>query len=158
MYCSSCGVEVTKELNYCNRCGANLNSAASQAPQVYVPPVKMTGPITALGATVVLCLIVIFAAADKLSERSIHPTALAWIIIISLAVLFGIVGRVTHLMATLLKQQPNRAEEQRPPQFRKPQPNEPLPAVPTGPMNTPLSSVTDHTTRTFEPVYRERGK
>jgi hypothetical protein len=158
MYCSSCGVEVTKELNYCNRCGANLNAAASLAPQVYAPPVKLTGPIVALGATVILSLIVIFAAADKLSVRGIHPTALAWIIIISLAVLLGIVGRVTQLMATLMKNSSNGAEEQRPPQLRNVQANEPLPAAQTGPMNAPLSSVTDHTTRTFEPAYRERRK
>jgi hypothetical protein len=158
MYCSSCGVEVTKELNYCNRCGANLNAASSLATQVYSPPVKLTGPIAALGATVILSLIVIFAAADKLSERGIHPTALAWIIIISMAMVFGIVGHITRLMATLLKNSSKGAEEQRPAQLRKPQPNEQLPAAQTGPMNAPISSVTDHTTRTFEPAYRERRK
>ncbi|HEX8746398.1 MAG TPA: hypothetical protein VF717_04305, partial [Pyrinomonadaceae bacterium] len=128
------------------------------APQVYAPPVKLTGPIMALGATVVMSLIVIFAAADKLSERGVYPTALAWIIIVSMAMVFGIVGHIARLMASLLKNSSNVAEEQRTAQLRRPKPHEQLPAAQTGPMNAPISSVTDHTTRTFEPAYRERRK
>jgi hypothetical protein len=60
MYCSSCGIEVTQELNYCNRCGANLSPATNLVPQLPAPPVKLTGPTIAIGATVVLSLVVIF--------------------------------------------------------------------------------------------------
>jgi len=158
MYCSSCGVEVTKELNYCNRCGANLNPSASLAPQVYTAPVKLTGPVIALGATLVLSLIVIFAAADKLFERGINAVALTWMVVISLALVFGVVGHLTRLITSLLKNSSSHAVEQRPQHLRKPQSNEQLPAAETGPMNVPISSVTDHTTRTFEPVYKERRK
>jgi hypothetical protein len=156
MYCSSCGIEVSKELNYCNRCGANLNSPAQPLPQIYSPPVKLTGPTIALGATVVLSIVAIFAGADSLALRGVHPTALAWMIIISLATVFGITGLVVRLWTSLLANSSNRNEGQRPVQLNKPTPHAQLPGPQTGPMNIPVSSVTDHTTRTFDSKYRER--
>ncbi|HKS27746.1 MAG TPA: hypothetical protein VJS44_08000 [Pyrinomonadaceae bacterium] len=159
MYCSSCGIEVSKELNYCNRCGANLNPSANLPAQVYAPPVKLAVPVIALSVTVVLSLIIIFSAAVSLHERGLNPVALAWIVIISMAMVFGIVGHFSRLITTFLKNSSGRTEAAQPPaQLRKPQPNEQLPAAPTGPMNAPIASVTDHTTRTFDPVYRERRK
>ena len=41
MYCPTCGNEITVELKYCNRCGANLTLPATSAP-MYLAPVKLT--------------------------------------------------------------------------------------------------------------------
>lgn len=158
MYCSSCGIEVTQELNYCNRCGANLNTAANLVPQMPARPVKLTGPTIALGATVVMSLVVIFTGAENLASRGIDAVALSWMIIISLTMVFGVVGLFIRLWSRLLTNSSSNIEAQRPAQLKKPQPNAQIPAPQTGPMNPPISSVTDHTTRTFEPAYRERGK
>src|SRR5438128_933474 len=49
MYCPSCGAESTLELNYCNRCGANL--AGSVAPRTPFVPVSVTKPALVLGLT-----------------------------------------------------------------------------------------------------------
>jgi hypothetical protein len=161
MYCSSCGIEVTQELNYCNRCGANLYPA-SLAPQVVAPPVKLTGPTIALAVMVVCSLAAIFNSADRLALRGVHPAAIAWMVIIGLMTLFGITGLVIRLLANLLKNSSTAAaavpQYQRPAQLRQPQPNPQLQAPQTGPMQAPNSSVTDHTTRTFDPVYRERSQ
>ena len=61
MYCQSCGTEVTKELNYCNRCGANLN-ASSNLPEQFVRPVSLTAPTIAVALMVVISLGIIFAS------------------------------------------------------------------------------------------------
>lgn len=157
MYCSSCGIEVTQELNYCNRCGANLNPQTNLVQQMPAPPVKLTGPTIALGAMVVLSLAAIFGGAENLALRGVHPAALAWMVIISLAMVFGIAALVIRLLTSLLSNSKAQTE-QRPAQLKQPQANAQLPAPQTGPMNVPISSVTDHTTRTFDPVYRERAK
>lgn len=158
MYCSSCGMEVAKELNYCNRCGANLNPPVSQAPQIYTQLPNLTGPTIALGLTVVLSLAAIFKGAIHLAERNVHPTALAWMIILSLAMVFGVVALMVNFWSSLVKNSSGRNEEQPQSQLKRPQPNPQLQSPETGPMNAPISSVTDHTTRTFEPAYRERAK
>lgn len=158
MYCSSCGIEVTQELNYCNRCGANLNTATSLVPQMPARPVRLTGPTIALGLTVVMSLATIFGGINTLTLRGLHPTAIAWIAIISFATVFGVAGLVIRLWTSLLANSSNRIEAQRPPQLKRPQPNAQLHAPQTGPMQPPISSVTDHTTRTFDPAYKERRK
>ena len=47
MFCPSCGTESTIELNYCNRCGANLTAALP--PAVEIAPINVTKPILIIG-------------------------------------------------------------------------------------------------------------
>ena len=157
MYCSSCGTEVTQELNYCNRCGANLNPPANMVTQISGPPVKLTGPTIALGAMVVIGLGVILGSVDNLAMRGVHPTALAWIAIVSIAMVFGVAALFIRLWANLATNSSARAEQPSPAQLKQ-RANAQLPAAQTGPVNAPVASVTDHTTRTLEPAYRESSK
>lgn len=50
MFCPSCGAESTIELNYCNRCGANLTSALASTTEFV--PINLTKPITIIGLVV----------------------------------------------------------------------------------------------------------
>src|SRR2546423_1758805 len=50
MFCPSCGTESTIELNYCNRCGANLGSPVFATDEL--APVSVTKPIAIIGAIV----------------------------------------------------------------------------------------------------------
>src|SRR5206468_7108775 len=52
MYCPSCGAEYTIELKYCNRCGANLNTALAAQPEPVV--VNVTKPTLIIGAVMTL--------------------------------------------------------------------------------------------------------
>jgi hypothetical protein len=79
-------------------------------------------------------------------------------IIVSLTMVFGVSALFIRLLSNLLTNSSRRVEEQRPAQLKKPKQNAQIPAPQTGPMQPPISSITDHTTRTFEPAYRERGK
>jgi hypothetical protein len=155
MYCPSCGIEMTQELNYCNRCGANLSQPANLIPQSPARPVRLTGPTIALCIMVVLSLVAIFGGVENLAMKGVTPIALAFIAITSLLMVFGVSALVIQVWLRLLTaSSSNHAEH--PAQLKRAQQNAQLPAPQTGPMNVPVASVTDHTTRTFEPAYKER--
>ena len=161
MYCSSCGAEAVQGLNYCNRCGANLNPSTGLIQQAPAHPVKLTGPSVALGLTMVISLGIIFSCLISLAEKGMHPAAITWIAIISLITVFGITALFIRLWSKLLVPSARLVElqQQRPPQLQRPQPAPQLQAPETGPVaRAPIASVTDHTTRTFEPAYRERAE
>jgi len=52
MFCPSCGTEYTIELKYCNRCGANLGT--NLAPQVEPVIVNVTKPTLIIGLLMLL--------------------------------------------------------------------------------------------------------
>ena len=145
MYCSSCGTEVTKELNYCNRCGANLNHSLNQ-PEQPLRSVSLTGPTIAIALMVFFGLGITFASVAGLARNGVHPAALTWMVIGSLGMITGVAAMVlrqwSHLAGVV------KSKEQRPPR-RKAAENDTAP-IQLPPMRSePISSVTDHTTRTF---------
>lgn len=151
MYCPSCGNEITVELKYCNRCGANLSWPApiNQTP---APPVKLTLPSIILGLTIVIGLGIIFGGATSFAERGVHPFAIVWIVLFSTALLFGCVGLMIRFWTKLLSLQREMAPMQPPRStFGERPPVQHLPP----PRMEPVGSVTENTTRTFTPVYRE---
>jgi disulfide bond formation protein DsbB len=152
MYCSSCGTEVTKELNYCNRCGANLNPTTSVSEQP-VRIVNMNGPIWAMALMVVLSLGIILATVSDLARKDFHPAALTWIVLGSLGMILGVVAlflRHWSHMAGVSQ----RTEQ--PAKRKKSNLSEPRPAQLPPSRIEPVPSVTENTTRTFKPI--ERGR
>ena len=115
MYCPSCGSEITVELKYCNRCGANLNWPApiQTAPLV---PIKLTVPSIVLGLTVIIGLGIIFGGATTFAERGVHPAAIVWCVLFSVAALFGCVGLMIRFWTKLMTMQ----REIAPPQQMRP--------------------------------------
>ena len=154
MFCPSCGAEYAIGLNYCNRCGANLNSALGE-PEL--PPVNVTKPAIVIGLVVMSITLGGFAAviegATKLGHVFNHNDPI-------IATIF--MGMVTIMVADImLLRQLSRlitASINRPAQPKK------LPkqkgakqiAAPMPGSYVPVSSVTDHTTRTLDrqPVER----
>jgi hypothetical protein len=152
MYCPTCGNEITVELKYCNRCGANLMLPATVAPMA-LAPVRLTVPSIVLGVTILGGLGVIFGGATEFARQGLHPAAIVWMVLFSSATLFSCTGlliRFLTKMMTLqreiapLQQQPRPAFTDRPA----------MPHLPP-PRMEPVGSVTENTTRTFAPVYRE---
>lgn len=157
MYCPSCGSEVTKELNYCNRCGANLN-IPSNLPEQFVRPVSLTAPTIAVALMVVISLGIIFASVNDLARKEVNWAGLTWMVIGGLAMIAGVVSMIlrqwSHL-AGVTKQPEGSATRKKP--FEK----EPAPMALPPLRSEPIPSVTEHTTRAFDPLYREpaeRGK
>jgi hypothetical protein len=157
MYCQSCGSEVTKELNYCNRCGANLN-LPSTLPDAPVRPVNLTGPTIAIALMVVIGMGIIFASVNDLARKDVNWAGLTWMVIVGL----GMIGGVAALIIRQWSHLAGAARQQeRPLSRKKPAEKESAPMSLPPANSQPIASVTDHTTRTFDPVYREplkRGK
>src|SRR4030095_15255650 len=150
MYCPSCGSEITVELKYCNRCGANLTWPAptQTAP---LAPIKLTVPSIVLGLTVIIGLGIIFGGATTFAERGVHPAAIVWCVLFSVASLFGCVGLMIRFWTNLMSMQREIAQ---PPQMRPTFAERSAPSQLT-PRMEPVGSVTENTTRTFAPIYSE---
>jgi hypothetical protein len=151
MYCPSCGNEITVELKYCNRCGANLSVPTT--PQVVsVAPVRLAIPSIVLGLTIVAGLGIIIAGAGELARQGVPPVALVWMMLFAVATLFGCTGLLIRFLTKLLTLQREGYATKTQPQpslISRPQMQQ-LP-----PRYEPVPSVTENTTRTFSPAYKE---
>ena len=156
MYCPSCGNEITVELKYCNRCGANLTLPAMSVPTA-MAPVKLTVPSIVLGLTILGGLGIIFGSATEFARSGLHPAAIVWMVLFSSAALFGCTGLMIRFFTKLLTLQ----REISPAQPPRPVMNDRQAMHHLPPRMEPVASVTENTTRTFSPIYREpadRGK
>lgn len=149
MYCPTCGNEITVELKYCNRCGANLALPASVAPMM-MAPVKLTIPCIVLGITILGGLGVITGAATAFAQVGLHPAAIVWMVLFSAATLFGCVGLLIRFLTKMMTLQREIAPPQPRPMFNDRPAVHHLP-----PRMEPVPSVTENTTRTFTPIYKE---
>jgi hypothetical protein len=151
MYCPTCGNEITVELKYCNRCGANLTLPTMTTP-VAMAPVKLTVPSIVMGLTILGGLGVIFGAATEFARQGLHPAAIVWMVLFCAATLFGCTGLMIRFftkMLTLQREMPV-AQPPRPAMIdRQTMHHLPPPRI------EPVPSVTENTTRTFSPIYRE---
>ena len=155
MYCSSCGASVTPVLSYCNRCGVNLKPSEALVPAG--PPPKLTG-LVALSISVMFVLplagvAMVFAMIRELKEKAGFPLEYVMTLAV-LGLLIEIVGvvllsrAVMPLIKAYLQAGPPVEKE-------KPTLTGSKPAQLEAPRE-PASSVTENTTRAFEPAYREQ--
>ncbi|HEY5837540.1 MAG TPA: hypothetical protein VIT19_00805 [Pyrinomonadaceae bacterium] len=152
MFCPSCGTEQHQTLSYCNRCGANLRPLQSG-----VPPGKLVGASWAISVAVALVTLggfgMIFGLVLALisSGMSLSAGGIGLVILISLIIL-TIDWLLIRQLSRVLNL-PRAARETA--TVSQPALNESSPTLLADPPQ-PVSSVTDRTTRTFEPVVRER--
>ena len=152
MYCPICGAESTQGLNYCKRCGAGLTTSA--------PPIEQKASIgKAMGTMLFLVSVVsiagfvaLFTTVYNLGERQYFDTrALVAIMAFGGATVIGVIGLLVWLLLRLTSPPVAHHDKTAKPgarEYNAPQ----LQAPPIG-----LPSVTENTTRNFEPSrYRER--
>lgn len=152
MFCPSCGAEQNQTLSYCNRCGANLKPIESG-----VPSAKLVSAAWAISLAVTFVTLggfgMIFGLVFALINRgmSLDNDGVALVILSSLIVL-----AIDWLLIRQLSRVLNlpRAAGQTA-TVSQSSLNESSPILLADPPQ-PVSSVTDRTTRTFEPVIRER--
>ena len=154
MYCSSCGVAVTQGLPYCNYCGAKLSSGDSgDKPPDTRPAGLVGGLVTMMVATFVMGLfaITIFMGVMK-TVIHLDTGAMLGFTSLSFLIMLMLEGIFIRLLFRPIKHrdgeprntfQNNRASTKE------------LEAQSRVPME-PISSVTEHTTRAFDPIYSER--
>jgi hypothetical protein len=165
MYCQTCAAEIQPGLNYCNRCGGVVNSSlSSPANRQETTLVDIKGPVRTLGATITLTtllgfMILFFALGGLASAERPLPADLLGVmsvvgmltILIIDVMLIRILSRLVQLpvAAPALPAQPKRSESR---ELHTPTAQTYMPAS-TDPLS--IASVTDHTTRTFHPIYTE---
>src|SRR5215472_5700996 len=148
MYCSSCGLAVAQNLSYCNHCGASLNRARV-GPSSEVKPWML---VPAMVLLFVFGLIAITILMDVMkTELGFNVGQILAFTILSFLMLLGLEG----VFVSLLFRRQRHNDEGETVKLKDRATNEldggRAPALPES-----VPSVTEHTTRTFNPVYSER--
>ena len=149
MYCSSCGGSVPPGLSYCNRCGADLRPKESEDPKRSLSPNFLVAGmvfVTIFGLIAVTMLMGVMSQMLRASDGLINGFA---------AVAFLAILLVDALFAFLLLRSKKSAGESADVVQLKESIRAELQATPTSGLAQPAGSVTDHTTRTLEPVLRK---
>jgi hypothetical protein len=128
-------------------------------PAPVVKPVKLGLPAIVLGLTITIGIGVIISGGADLARMQVHPAFITWIVIFSLLTLFGCTALMLRFLMKVLSM--NREVHQQ--NQVRPQVQMPTPAATQmagarqqfQPRLEPVPSVTEHTTRTFSPAYRE---
>jgi hypothetical protein len=159
MFCPSCGAEYTIELKYCNRCGANLNTELTTHPQV--GPVSATKPAVILGSIVTFLTLggfgLLISGAVELSRSArLDPNSISAVVIVGMLTILTMDILLVRLLTKIINAslssgtstQPRRSSTLANPPLRH------LPQPATSRLQE-APSVTEGTTRFFEPAYRE---
>lgn len=154
MYCSTCGVAVAQDLSYCNYCGAKVNGEKADrvSKSSEVNPQFLLSSMIALfvfGLVAITMLIGVMKAVIRLEAGQILGFA---------ALSFLIMLLLEGLCLWFLLRRHRGAKETGATALEKEKTTKELDAARERLLTEPVPSVTDHTTRTLEPVYREREK
>jgi hypothetical protein len=152
MYCSSCGVAVTQGLSYCNHCGAKLSGArgddggeSSEVRPGYLVFAMMA--VFVFGLIAITMLMGVMKSVLAFNEGvMIAFTFLSFLMLVLIEVVF----------IRLLLRPTRRAEKTRATAAMNGQGTKELDAAHARALPEPMPSVTEHTTRTFDPIYKDR--
>ena len=152
MYCSSCGVAVTQGLSYCNYCGAKLSGVGghkvTKSPEV--KPEFLVSSMVALfvmGLIAIMLLMGMMKAVINLNSGQILGVAM-----LCFLTMLSIEGVLVRLLLRR-RSGTETAGETGP---LKSQATKELDAAQARALPEHMPSVTEHTTRTFDPAYNPR--
>ena len=151
MYCSSCGVAVPKGLSYCNHCGAKVNRSDSVSDSPEVRPEILVAAMVAtfiFGLIAITILIGVMKNVLDLNQGQVLGLGLMVPLVLML-ILEGVFIR-------LLLRRRQETDETRRPTLAEAQATNELDAAQARVLPEARTSVTEHTTRAFDPVYRDR--
>lgn len=153
MYCSGCGAEVPEGLNYCSRCGASLNTTAN-VPAPPIAPMSFTRLALIISLTIIIGMVIVFAVADKWMDRGGSEPVIVIMAMVSMSMLFAVSAMLIRLWSKISGLDSQPAPRPAQPSRQQNFPGQPRTAqLPPRPAS--FGSVTDHTTRNFDPVLRE---
>lgn len=151
MYCPTCGVAVTQGLGYCKHCGAKLGGAGDAVGES--SEVKSETLISAMAAVFILGLMTITVLMGVMKAvlgfNVGQIIAFAMLAFLTMLLLEGVFIR-------LLFRSKRGSQEPGDTVQLKGQATKELDAAPQRVLAEPLPSVTEHTTRAFDPIYNER--
>ncbi|HTG91937.1 MAG TPA: hypothetical protein VL866_05085 [Pyrinomonadaceae bacterium] len=150
MYCSSCGGAIARGLSYCNHCGAKLNTSENLQETREVRPNQLVIWMVAtfiFGTAVITMLMGVMRVILGLNVEAV--------------LVFGTVPFLLMLILEavfirLLLRNPATSDTKNKTLAKRQETNE-LDAARPRVLPEPIPSITEHTTRAFEPVYRDRN-
>jgi len=151
MYCSSCGVAVAQDLSYCNYCGAKLNGVKGET-RIKSPEVKPEMLVSAMVIVFVFGLAAITLLMLVMKDVLGNVGQVLALTLLSFLIMLSIEGVIIRL----LLRRKRGTEEAEDTMRLKGQATKALDAAQARELPEPMPSVTEHTTRTFEPIYNER--
>jgi hypothetical protein len=152
MYCSTCGVAVAQGLSYCNYCGAKISGAGDsglEPPQVRPELlVSAMAGLFILGLAAITVLMGVMKTALELpADRILAFSLVPFLILLALEGVF---------LRLLFHRRRGAPEAGRSGQLKGPATKE-LDATRARELPEHMPSVTEHTTRAFDPIYK-KGK
>jgi hypothetical protein len=151
MYCPSCGVALTKEMNYCNRCGIDLSviKGSKNSKSLEKSIESSVWSIVMATATVLGIMVAVMAL---MKGFQLGGTVVVLFMTLMFLILLGIIG---VLIWQLLRLNRFAKEARSASQLERHETLE-LSAKREQALVEPRMSVTENTTRIFEPTYEER--
>lgn len=148
MYCSSCGLDSVDGLKYCKRCGASLTAPLSAYKPTNLPFALIIALLIFIGGVFMAGLTMPFLITKELSNRGFSQGDMMTLFVVEFGVTLAVVAMLVRLLFRLIglhqpADGPARAVELRP--YDAPQQQIAAPQEPT------MVSVTENTTRSFEP-------
>ena len=153
MYCSSCGVAVAQGLSYCKNCGAKLGEEKGESPIKSSELKAESLIISAMVGLFILGLLAIAVLVGVLKAvAGFDLSLLLAVTIFSFLIMLVVEG----VLIGLLLSGRRRARKMRDTERLKEHTTKELGEAQARVLPEPVPSVTEHTTRSFEPIYSER--
>lgn len=150
MYCSSCGIAVAEGLSYCNYCGAKLN--LKEDSDNNLPNVKPELLVSAMAGLFIFGLIAIIMMMGMMKQVMGLTVESALVIsLLPFLLLLFLEGVFIRLLF-----RGRRGQDPATSSLSRGQSTKELDAAHMRHLPEPLSSVTEHTTRAFEPIHTGR--
>jgi hypothetical protein len=149
MYCSACGVSVVQGLSYCNHCGAKLGGE-KVAKSSEVKPESL---VWAMVAVLVFGFVAIVFLMMAMKMVGLEVGQILAFTILSFLIMLLVEGVFTWQL--LIRKRGAATGDTA---LSNAQTTKELDAAQARVLPEPMPSVTEHTTRTFEPIFIERNK
>ena len=150
MYCSSCGAAMARGLNYCNHCGAKVTGERGNTA-LKSPEVKPESLIWAMVAVLIFGFVAIMFLMMAMNMVGLNTGQILAFTILSFLIMLVVEGVfIWQLLGR------KRGTEEAADTVLKEQTTNELREAQARALPEPMPSVTEHTTRAFEPIYSER--
>jgi hypothetical protein len=151
MYCSSCGVVVAHGLSYCNYCGAKLSGVKDDSI-IKSPELKPESLVWGMVAVLVFGFVAIVFLMMAMKMVGLDVGQILAFTTLSFLMMLLVEG----VFIWQLLRRKRGGEKSGDAVLSKGQSTNELDAAHPRGLPEPMPSVTEHTTRAFEPIYSER--
>ena len=151
MYCPSCGAAVAQGLSYCNYCGAKLSGAKGDS-LIKSSEVKPGSLVWGMVAVLVFGFVAITFLMMAMKMVGLNVGQILAFTILSFLIMLLVEG----VIIWQLLRRKRGAEETGDTALSKEQATKELDVAKARVLPEAMPSVTEHTTRSFEPIYSER--